>query len=272
MVKNIVYIFIAVVFVFGYLRYFEHRSLYFPMEEIEIVPSAIGLAYEDVYFETEDGVKINAWFVTDPLKDSKYTLLFSHGNGGNISHRVEKIGMLSKLGLDVFIFDYRGYGRSSGRPSEKGFYRDVEAAYNYLVSEKNIQPERIIVYGESLGGSVAIDLASRKKVRALITESAFSSTVDMAKALYPRLPAFLISTKFDAVSRVKDLSIPKLIIHSKNDDIVPFAQSVKLFKAAPEPKKHLVLVGSHNSCYVDSKEAYVKGMQEFLKDLIVIRK
>ena len=265
MVKNIVYIVVAVVFVFGYLRYFEHRSLYFPMEEIEVVPSAIGLAYEDVYFETEDGVKINAWFVA--AENSEYTLLFSHGNGGNISHRVEKIGMLNKLGLDVFIFDYRGYGKSSGRPSEKGFYRDMQAAYNYLVSEKNIQPERIIPYGESLGGPVAVDLASRKKVRALITESAFSSTVDMARALYPLFPAFFISAKFDSVSRIKGLNIPKLIIHSKNDDIVPFAQSVKLFKAAPEPKKHLVLVGSHNSCYMDSRHEYVKGISEFLEKI-----
>ena len=142
MLKNIIYIIIAVVFVLGYIRYFEYKSLYFPMKEIEITPSDVGLSYEDVYFQAEDGVKINAWFV--PAKDSRFTLLFSHGNGGNISHRVEKIVMLNQLGLDVFIFDYRGYGRSSGRSSEKGFYEDMDAAYDYLVTKKNIQSEHII--------------------------------------------------------------------------------------------------------------------------------
>ncbi|MFC1621754.1 alpha/beta hydrolase [Candidatus Omnitrophota bacterium] len=275
--KSIIYIIIGAAFILGYIRYFEYKSLYFPMKEIEIDPSAVGLNYEDVYFETEDGVKINAWFV--PAGDSEYTLLFSHGNGGNISHRVEKILFLNGLGLNVFIFDYRGYGKSSGRPrtsrfapvrgrpSEKGFYKDIEAAYNYLVTEKNIPPERIIPYGESLGGPVALDLASKKKVRALITESTFTSTVDMARALYPVFPAFLMSEKFDSLNKIKDIKVPKLIIHSKNDDIVPFSLSLKLFNAAPEPKHHTILMGSHNSAYVDSKDVYLSGIREFLRDL-----
>lgn len=267
MIKNIIYIIIAVVLISGYIRYFEYRSLYFPMKEIEIDPSAVGLDYEDVYFETDDGVKINAWFVPVPLKDSRFTLLFSHGNGGNICHRVEKIAMLNQLGLDVFIFDYRGYGKSSGRPSEKGFYKDIEAAYDYLVTKKNIQPERIVAYGESLGGPVALELARKKKVRALIAESTFTSTMDMARALYPIFPSFLMAEKFDSLAKIKDVKIPKLIIHSKNDDIVPFSLSLKLFNVAPEPKRHLVLMGSHNSAYVDSKDVYLSGIREFLRGL-----
>ncbi|MDP8230867.1 MAG: alpha/beta hydrolase [Candidatus Gorgyraea atricola] len=265
MMKNIIYIIIAVVFIFGYIRYFEYKSLYFPMKEIEITPSAVGLSYEDVYFQAEDGVKINAWFI--PAKDSRFTLLFSHGNGGNISHRVEKILFLNGLGLDVFIFDYRGYGKSSGRPSEKGFYKDMDAAYDCLVTKRKISPERIIPYGESLGGPVALELARKKEVRAVITESTFSSTMDMAKALYPIFPSFLMAERFDSLAKIKDVKVPKLIIHSKNDDIVPFSLSLKLFNSAPDPKTHLILIGSHNSAYVDSKDVYLSGISEFLRGL-----
>lgn len=265
MVKNIIYILVAVIFVAVYLRYFEHRSLYFPMEEIEITPEAIGLAYEDIYLVTEDDVRLNAWLVL--AKDSMYTLLFCHGNGGNISHRVEKIAILNKLGLDVFIFDYRGYGRSKGRPSEKGLYRDAEAAYDHLVSQKGVSPERIILYGESLGGAVALDLAGKRNARAVITESTLSSTMDTARTIYPFFPTFLLSSKFDSSEKIKAIKIPKLIIHSKNDEIIPFSQSIKLIEASPEPKTHLVLMGSHNTCFLDSRDLYISGINEFLKDL-----
>jgi len=235
------------------------------MKEIESVPADAGLSYEDVYLDTEDGVRLNAWWI--PEKDSRFTILFCHGNGGNISHRIEKISILNKLGLSVFIFDYRGYGRSSGRPSEQGLYRDARAAYDYLVSERKISPSRILLYGESLGGAVAIELAGKRGAGALITEATFSSTKDVARVVYPLLPAFLISSKFDAARKIKGIAIPKLIIHSQNDEIVPFNQSIKLFKASPDPKSHLVLIGSHNTCFLDSKDLYVSGIKDFLKDL-----
>ncbi|MBU4312796.1 MAG: alpha/beta hydrolase [Candidatus Omnitrophica bacterium] len=265
MVKNVIYIIVAAVFVVAYFRYFEHKSLYFPMKEIEFMPSDVGLSYEDVYFNTDDGVRLNAWLV--PAEDSRFTLLFCHGNGGNISHRIDKIEILNKLGLDIFIFDYRGYGKSEGRPSEKGFYRDMEAAYNYLISEKNVSPERMILYGESLGGAVAIDLAAKKTAKALITESTFSCTKDMVRVLFPVFPTFLISSNFDSATKIKKLTIPKLIIHSKNDDIVPFEHSLKLLKLSPEPKKHVVLMGNHNSAFLDSRDTYVSGIREFLRGL-----
>ncbi|MFC1624704.1 alpha/beta hydrolase [Candidatus Omnitrophota bacterium] len=235
------------------------------MKEIELVPDAVGLTYEDIYLDTDDGISLNAWLI--PAEGSKFTLLFCHGNAGNISHRIEKILILSKLGLDVFIFDYRGYGKSSGSPSEQGLYRDVQAAYSFLVSKKNIPPDRIIPYGESLGGAVAVDLASKKNVGALITESAFSSTKDVAQAIYPFLPTFFVSSKFDSLRKIKKIDIPKLIIHSQNDEIIPFRQSVKLLEVSPEPKKHLVLIGGHNSCFLDSKDLYIAGIRDFLKDL-----
>lgn len=235
------------------------------MEAIEFFPSVMGLTYEDIYMDTEDGLRLNAWFI--PAKDSKFTILFCHGNGGNISHRIDKIEILNKLGLNVFIFDYRGYGKSNGRPSERGLYKDALASYEYLVSKKGISKEHIIVYGESLGGAVAVNLVSKKNARALITESAFSSARDVARAVYPLFPVFLMSSKFDSSKKIKDINIPKLIIHSKNDDIVPFDQSVKLFNSSKEPKKHVVLMGAHNSSYMDSLDLYTSSIHDFVNEL-----
>ncbi len=265
MVKNIIYITFAVIFILGYLRYFEHKSLYFPDREIEIFPSEVGLQYEDVYLSTKDGVKLNAWFI--PSKGSRYTLLFSHGNAGNISHRIEKILILKSLDFNIFIFDYRGYGKSGGRPSEKGLYRDIEASYDYLISKKRISPDSIILYGESLGGAVAIDLALREKVKAIITESTFTSTADVAKTVYPLFPTYFISSRFDSLKKIKDIEIPKLIMHSKNDDIIPFSHSLRLYNNAPEPKKHIELKGDHNNSYMDSKDRFVSGLREFIDSL-----
>ncbi len=265
MVKNFIYIVVFIVFTIAYLRYFEHRALYFPTREIEFTPEIVDLSYEDIYFNTKDNVRLNAWFV--PASDSRYTLLFCHGNGGNICHRIEKIQALNALGLDIFIFDYRGYGKSGGRPSEQGFYRDISVAYEYLISQKKISPDRIVLYGESLGGAVAIDLATRARVKALITESTFSSTKDVARVIYPYFPAFLLYSKFDSANKIKNIKVPKLIIHSQNDEIVPFGQSQKLLDNSPEPKKRVILIGSHNTCYVDSKERYINSIEEFLNDL-----
>lgn len=264
--KNIIFIFILIGIAIVYLRYIEYKSLYVPMSEIELTPSAVGLSYEDMYIDVDKKIRLNAWIV--PAKDSNFTILFCHGNAGNISHRIEKVLILNRLGLDVFIFDYRGYGKSKGRPSEKGLYKDAESAYDFLVSKLKLSPERIIFYGESLGGAVAVDLATKRKVRALIIESTFGSVQDMLKTVYPFLPAFFISSKFDSTRKIKYIHIPKLIINSQNDEIVPFSQSIKLFNISPEPKKHLVIMGSHNTCFQDSKDLYVSGINDFITDLL----
>ncbi len=265
MIKSFLYVVILVAAVFSYLRYFEYRSLYFPDKGIEFTPKSFGMDYEEVYISTRDGVKINAWWI--PLPDTERTLLFCHGNGGNIGDRLEKISNLRRFGFNVFIFDYRGYGKSEGRPSEKGLYADSEAAYDFLVSVKEINPEKIIIYGESLGGAVAIELAAGKNRGALITESTFTSSTDMARLLYPVFPAFIIYSKYDSLSKISEITIPKLIIHSKEDDIVPFGHSVRLFNAAKEPKTHVVISGRHNDCCIESKEEYLEGISSFLKSL-----
>ena len=254
-----------IIFFFIWVRYIERHSIYFPMKEITVTPRAIGLPYEEVYFETSDNKKLCGWFISGDKTEP--TIIFCHGNAGNISHRLEKIAVFHDLGFNIFIFDYRGYGKSEGGPSESGLYKDARAAYDYLTVKMGIPAGDIILYGESIGGVVAADLASVKNVKALITEEAFTSTRDMARIHYPFIPRFLIASKFDSISKIKNVTCPKLIIHSVDDEIVPFSLGEKLFNQASAPKKFLKIRGSHNTAFFDSKEEVAGGMRSFLKEI-----
>ncbi|MFC1709342.1 alpha/beta hydrolase [Candidatus Omnitrophota bacterium] len=265
MFKNVIFTIIVLALGLVWLRYFEWRSLFFPTREFSYTPETFGMEYEDVFIKTQDGPTINAWFV--PAKDSRYTILFCHGNGGNISHRVGKIEIFNKLGLNMFIFDYRGYGKSEGGPSEQGIYLDVQAAYNYLVKEKGISEDSIVVYGESLGAAVAVDLASRAKLKAVILEGAFTSAKDMSSEIYPFLPTFILKSKLDSLSKIKSIPIAKLFIHSSNDEIVPIRLSRKLFDAAGEPKTFKTIGGGHNTCHIDSQKEYVQSIVSFIEQI-----
>jgi len=259
-------VFIAFLFVAG-IRYVERHSIYFPMREMGATPQEAGLAYEDVYFTTPDGKKLNGWFIPAANEKEAFTFLFAHGNAGNISHRFEKISILHDLGMNVFIFDYRGYGKSEGSPFEAGLYKDAEGAYGYLVNTKKIPEDKIILYGESIGGCIMVDLATKATPCALITEDALSSVRDMAKTSYPFLPAFLFSTRFDAADKIKEVKCPKLIIHSVDDEIVPFRLGEKLFNAAKPPKEFLKIRGGHNTAFLDSEKEYKEGIRSFLEKL-----
>lgn len=267
--KIILMVILAVIGIVLTVRYVERHNLYFPMKEISVTPDVAGLSYEEVFFLTSDGKRLNGWFLPrDPAPTAgKGTVLFSHGNGGNISHRIEKLLLLHELGLDVFIFDYRGYGKSQGSPSEPGFYRDAEAAYRYLRDKRSVPDEDIVFYGESLGGVVALYLAERCRARAVITESAFTSVRDMAKIVYPFIPPFLISPAFDAEASIRRNRLPVLVIHSVNDEIVPFYLGEKLYRAAGEPKRFLKIHGSHNTAFLDSRDEFVEGIRSFLDSL-----
>ncbi|MBI5408281.1 MAG: alpha/beta hydrolase, partial [Nitrospirae bacterium] len=179
--------------------YLEKRSIYFPLRAIEATPKDLDLDYEDVAVKTKDGVQLSGWFI--PAKNPRATILFSHGNGGNISHRMEKINMLSFLNLNVLIFDYRGYGGSMGSPSEEGLYLDAEAMYDYLLNKKGSIPPEIIAYGESLGGAVVIDLAGKHELGGIIIEGGFTSIKEMAKRLAPFIPPSVIKSKFDSLEK-----------------------------------------------------------------------
>ncbi len=250
-----------------YVKYFEKKGIYYPTSEIITTPKSDGLDYQEIYLLTGDGVKLNAWFIEaeKPLA----TLLFCHGNAGNISHRVDIIKMFHNVGLSVFIFDYRGYGRSQGKPSERGLYEDALSSYKYLLQEKEVPPQRIVIYGKSIGANVAINLAFQVKNGLLISDSAFTSALDMGKQLFPFLPRFflkyILGVRFDALSKIKEVTIPKLIIHSKDDEIIPFKYGERLFAQALPPKEFYVLDGSHNEAVFLHYKEYAFTVRRFIE-------
>jgi len=261
---QIFFILIFLVLGFLYLRYIENRTIFYPSRDIDVFPRESGLEFEDVFFKTGDNIKLNAWFV--PSSGAKFTILFCHGNAGNISHRLEKISFFHSLGCNVFIFDYRGYGLSKGGPSEKGLYLDTQAAYDYLLS-RPISREQIIGFGESIGSAAIIELARRHPLPALITEGAFSSGKDMARHAFPFLPYWIFSVRLDSEAKIRSVKASKLIIHSLNDEIVPFKLGRKLYDAAAAPKEFLEIRGGHNSCFFDSEEILKEKVADFLRRL-----
>lgn len=259
--------FIALALIVIYLRFIEKRTIFYPTKEIECSPQELNLDFEEVFFKTQDNITLNGWFVSAKEGNVSYTILFCHGNAGNISHRIEKLKFFSDLGYSVFIFDYRGYGKSEGRPSEKGMYLDCKGGYDYLISSRKISAEQIIGYGESLGGAAIVDLASGNKLRALIIDSTFTSAKDMVKVIYPFMPPWIFSSRFNSLDKIKFINVPKLIIHSINDEIVPFKLGKKLFDSASSPKEFLEIRGEHNSCFYESEDILREKISDFLNGL-----
>ena len=246
---------------FVYVR--QPKMLYYPVKEMGATPAEIGLAHDEITIRTSDGLHISAWYI--PAPGARGTILFCHGNAGNISHRLDSIRIFHELSLNVLIFDYRGYGKSEGAPDEQGTYRDAEAAWDYLVNVIKIDPSRIVVFGRSLGSAVAAELAMRRTAGALILESGFTSVPDLGSRLFPHLPVRLISRyHYATIDKVGRISIPKLIIHSPDDEIIPFEQGRRLFELAVEPKSFLELRGSHNEGFLLSGDRYIKGLENFL--------
>jgi len=204
----------------GFLFIFQSSYVYYPERILSTEPGNIGLSFENVSFETTDGLKLSGWFI--PCEGARGVILFCHGNAGNISHRLDSIQIFHQLGLSVFIFDYRGYGQSEGKPSESGTYRDVESAWQYLVEEQQVNPDKIIVFGRSLGGAVAAWQARSHTPGALILESTFTSIPDLAARLYPYLPVKLLSRfQYDTEGYLKGVNSPVLIVHSPDDEMMP---------------------------------------------------
>ncbi|MFH2138945.1 MAG: alpha/beta hydrolase [Candidatus Omnitrophota bacterium] len=251
-------------FMYFYARYLERSSLYYPDKNTESTPQDAGITYEDVFFSAADKVKLHGWFI--PAAGLN-TIIFCHGNGGNISHRIDKISFFHNLGVNIFMFDYRGYGKSAGRPSEAGLYQDAQAAYEYVKSRTASEKQKIIIYGESLGGAVAVDLASKVKADGLILESTFSNVADMARVIYPFLPEFLIKSKFNSIAKITDIKIPKLFMHSEDDNIVPFKLGKKLFDTAGLPKTFLKIEGIHNDAFYISQAKIKPIIKSFLESI-----
>ena len=246
----------------------QSRMLYLPNlpgRSLDATPFNIGVAYEDVSFVAEDGVALHGWFV--PGRTER-VLLFFHGNAGNISHRLESIRQFLDLGLTVFIVDYRGYGQSEGRTSEAGLYKDGSAAWRYLTETMQVRPDNIVIFGRSLGGSVAAHLAMNVEAAGLVVESSFTSVPDIASDLYPWLPARWLSRLRHATGDyVRDVDFPVLVVHSRDDEIIPIKHGEAIYAAATEPRSLLVLRGGHNDAFIRDEENYLEGLRVFLDSL-----
>ncbi len=245
------------------LLFFQSRLMYQPSKELERTPGESGMEFKDVFLTTSDGLKLHGWYVPAPKR--KGVFLFFHGNAGNISHRVESVYIFNRLGYDVFIIDYRGYGRSEGKPTEDGTYRDAGAAWRYLTEQRGIPPREIVIFGRSLGGAVAVELAARCEPAAVIVESSFTSAPDLAASTFPFFPVrWLCRFRYDSLEKIASLRCPLLVIHSPDDDLIPFENGQKLFDAASEPKQFLTIEGGHNEGFLVSSDVYFRGMEEFL--------
>ena len=252
---------VAALNVWMYLQ--QPAMIFFPVDEFYQTPPDWGLDYEDVSLTTSDGLRLHGWYL--PHQDSNKVLLFFHGNAGNISHRGESLAVFHELGLNVLIIDYRGYGRSQGSPSENGVYRDARAAWDYLRQSKGFASTHIILFGRSLGGAVATRLAANVQPGALILESTFGSARDMAAAVFPLLHRLIfLRFRFNSAQVIKRVESPLLVLHSPDDDIIPYRQGRRVFEAANEPKRFVKMRGDHNSGFVQSQPAYKSELNEFI--------
>lgn len=246
-----------------FVYFYQSRLIFLPNKELTTTPTDQGLAYVDVAIPTTDGEVLHAWFV--PYPTASASVLFLHGNGGNISDRLLTLARLHEMQLNVLMLDYRGYGRSTGKPSAQGTFLDAQAGWNYLINEQDEQRDNIVVYGRSLGGAVAVELASRMRPRALIIESTFTSIADMASDIYPYLPTrMLLRHKYPSIKTIVRISVPLLVAHSTDDELIPLRHGQRLFEVAPEPKQFYRLVGSHNQAFTASGQTYYDTLSQFI--------
>lgn len=247
---------------------FQGKLLYLPnMPSRALVadPGDVGLQFETVRVQTEDGIELSAWYV--PAGEAAPTVLFAHGNAGNISHRLETLQAFHDMGLAVLIFDYRGYGESTGSPSESGTYLDAMAMWRYLVEDRGLEAANVVVAGRSLGGAVAAWLAAEVDPGAVILESSFTSVPKLAGELYPFLPARQLSRfEYDTEGYLSAVSSPVLIIHGKNDEVIPFEHGRRLYTAAAQPKEFVELRGGHNDAFLVSAARYRNAIVAFLTE------
>jgi fermentation-respiration switch protein FrsA (DUF1100 family) len=246
------------------LTFLLNSLLFFPAREILATPARAGIACEDVTIETEDGERLHGWWVRARPGPVHGHLLLCHGNAGNVGDRVMHAALLSAAGLDILLYDYRGYGRSTGRPSELGTYRDARAARLALLARPDIEPDRVIYLGESLGGAVALKLALEQPPAGLVLMSTFSSVRDMARRHYPIVPPQLVPDAYPSLRRVRELRAPLLVLHGAHDKIVPLLHAEALFEAAPEPKQLQVIEGvGHNDLVTLAGRRWAAAISRF---------
>ena len=243
----------------------EHRFLFFPETHIYYTPDRFGLTYEDVTYRTDDGETINAWYV--PASADAPVLVFCHGNAGNISHRLPNIQLLASWGISTFIFDYRGFGRSTGEITEEGMYLDALGAYRFLTEDQKIDPARLVPFGRSMGGPVAVDLATRIEAPCLVVESTFTRLEDLVTSIYPDMGLESeLTMVFDAETKIEEVGCPTLFIHGDSDDIVAYRLGRALFERAKEPKQFYTIPGAlHNDTFDVGGEEYFRVLTDFIR-------
>jgi len=233
-------------------------------------PASLGLKVQDILFQSEDGINLHGWFF--PTPDARATLLWFHGNAGNLSHRLDNIQRLFPLSLNIFIFDYRGYGKSEGEPDEKGIYKDSLAAYNKILELEGVSVDSLFLFGRSLGGICAVETALNNLARGLILESVFTSASDMSKKIMPLIPlGWAIRSKLDAINKVPKLKLPKLFLHGDRDKVVPFDFGRKLYEVAEDPKSFYTIQGAgHNGTYIMGGRDYYNALDGFITEALTI--
>lgn len=252
------------VLLLGVMYLFQNNLIFLPSSDLIVTPEKAGLQAEDIRIQTEDGERLHGWFF--PHDESEYVVILSHGNAGNISGRIDIAKLLSEVGISVVLYDYRGYGQSSGKPDEEGFYRDVEAVVNYLKERKGYSERQMIMYGRSLGGAVASYAATRFEVSGLVLDSTFKNLKAMVGDLYPFVPSSLAKYEFPTEKYLQQISaIPVMIMHSPNDSIVDISHGKHLYGIAKEPKRFVELRGGHNDNFHASADIYIQNWKEFLK-------
>jgi len=249
----------------GDLYFHQAKYVYHPEKAWKATPQTWGLAYEDLTLESADGVKISAWYI--PSDISKGTVLFCHGNARNMSSDLDAVRMFHGFGYNVLILDYRGYGKSAGQPDEEGTYRDAQTAWDWLVRQKHELPERIVICGRSLGAAIAADLASKNQSKALILEAGFTSLPAAGQALYPYFPVKLLSRyHYDTLSKARSIRCPVLIVHSLDDELIPFRQAKELYAAFTGEKQFVEIGGPHKGGYKPTLGKYHEGVKNFLEN------
>jgi len=267
MLFSIIFILIIVWLGLAMLIYlFQSRFIYYPSKEVTLTPENIGMEFEDVHLTTRDNIAIHGWYV--PRSGSRHTLLFLHGNTGNISDCLNSLKIFHDLGLSILIIDYRGYGLRGGSPGEAGTYLNAESAWGYLTSQRHQSAEDIIIFGRSLGGGIASWLALEYRPAALIMESTFTSITDMGMISYPYLPIkWLSRIRYPSIERIGQIRSPILIIHSPDDELVPYRLGQQLYERAQSPKSFLTIKGRHGDGFLDSAPHYIQGLGDFIQQL-----
>ncbi|MGH9831776.1 MAG: alpha/beta hydrolase [Blastocatellia bacterium] len=269
-VRIMIYLPLVAALLFLGLRQLEFMVTYHPLRYVPGPDWALPANGEDVWITVAGGERVHGWFVRASAQPAVATVMFCHGNGGNLTHVAWVAEDLSKRGFDTLVFDYRGYGRSDGRiRDEWGLYADTEAVYDHLTRERGVAAERLVIFGQSLGSTAAIDVASRRQCAALVVESGLSSASDMGAVAFPWLPRFMHSlakNRFESARKIADVECPVLVTHGTNDPVIPVDQGRKLYESARDPKRLVIIEGGDHNLFGNGGREYLATITEFIHE------